>query len=670
MLVGVDIGGTFTDLIRYNAGELRIHKLLSTPEAPARAMLAGLAALNVTEGARIAHGSTVATNAILERKGARTALITTQGFRDILAIGRQERPVLYALQPQLPAPLIPRQWCYEVPERLDFAGNVLVPLDMAALDAVIDDIAAQGVESVAVCFLYSFVNPAHEQVVRQHILERGVLAEEQISLSCEILPEFREYERAGTVALNAYVRPIISRYLGRLEADLPQVLQTPSAAGKATLLIMKSDGGVVSASVARRQAVHTALSGPAAGVVGAFRLAQQAGFDQLITLDIGGTSTDVALCPGEPILRTETDIDGLPLRVPVIDINTVGAGGGSLARLDTGGSLRVGPQSVGANPGPIVYGRGGQTVTVTDANVLLGRIDPNHFLGGAMALDLEPARSALDTLAGQMGIAPLEAARGIVAVANANIVQAVRRVSVERGYDPADFTLVAFGGAGPLHACEVATQLGIRRVLVPRYPGVLCAYGLLTADIVHTYSRTDIRDATDEALAGLRRHLDEMIATAQADLRGEGIDDEHIACFGSLDMRYRGQSYELTVPFTEDVVAQFHASHRRRYGFAVPQRAVEAVTLRVQAVGTTEKPVLDVEPVASYEAQPAGTHQLPLDDSGEAIALYEREQLAPGARFAGPALVVQLDCTVFVSSGWKCVVDGYKNITMAFESAS
>jgi N-methylhydantoinase A len=667
MLVGVDIGGTFTDLICYDAGVVRIHKLLSTPEAPAQAMLAGLAALNVTAGSRIAHGSTVATNAILERKGARTALITTWGFRDILAIGRQERPVLYALQPQLPPPLIPRRWCYEVPERLDFAGNVLIPLDVAALDAVIDDIAAQGIESVAICLLYSFVNPAHEQEIRQRILERGVLAEEQISLSSEILPEFREYERASTVALNAYVRPVISRYLGQLETDLPQTLNpSPMATGRTTLLLMKSDGGVVSAGVARRQAAHMALSGPAAGVIGAFRLAHQAGFNQIITLDIGGTSTDVALCPGEPVLRTETIIDGLPLRLPVIDINTVGAGGGSLARLDAGGALRVGPQSAGANPGPIAYGRGGQTLTVTDANVLLGRIDPTRFLGGAMTLDLDPARQALEALAGQMGIAPPEAAQGIVAVANANIVQAVRRVSVERGYDPTEFTLVAFGGAGPLHACEVAVQLGMRRVLVPRYPGVLCAYGLLTANIVHTYSHTAIQDATDEALAGLRRQLGEMIATAQADLRDEGLGDSEITCFGSLDMRYRGQSYELTVPFTEDVVEQFHAAHRRRYGFATPQRAVEAVTLRVQAVGATEKPALDAEPSVDHEAQPARIHQSPIGDVGDAIAVYEREQLAPGARFAGPALVVQLDSTVFIPADWHCIVDGYRNIALEY----
>ncbi|HKD76716.1 MAG TPA: hydantoinase/oxoprolinase family protein, partial [Ktedonobacterales bacterium] len=404
------------------------------------------------------------------------------------------------------------------------------------------------------------------------------------------------------------------------------------------------------------------LSGPAAGVIGAFRLAQQAGFDQIITLDIGGTSTDVALCPGEPVLRTETEIDGLPLRVPVIDINTVGAGGGSLARIDAGGALRVGPQSAGANPGPIVYGRGGQTLTVTDANALLGRIDPAHFLGGAMALDLEPARQALDSLAGQMDITPHEAAQGIVAIANANIVQAVRRVSVERGYDPADFTLVAFGGAGPLHACEVADQLGIRRVLMPRYPGVLCAYGLLTANIVHTYSRTAIKNVTDETLTELHRNLGEMIAVAQADLRDEGLGDEQITCFGSLDMRYRGQSYELTVPFTEDVVTQFHAAHRRRYGFAVPQRAVEAVTLRVQAVGTTEKPASDAEPCVDHVAQPASTYRPPFGDTSETIAVFERDALTPGARFSGPALIVQLDCTTFVPVGWDCVVDGYRNI--------
>ena len=454
MLVGVDIGGTFTDLVVSVDGHLKIHKLLSTPANPAQAMLAGLEI--ITPGGlsalqQVSHGSTVATNAILERKGAKTALITTQGFRDLLFIGRQNRPQLYALQPQLPPPLIPRQWCYEIPERLDYTGAVLTALDTKALDHVLDDIAAQGIESVAVCFLYSYVNAAHEQIVKQRILERGLLQEWQVALSSDVLPEFREYERASTAALDAYVRPVMSRYLTTLEDRLN------ANDNHVSLRIMKSDGGVMSAGRARQQAVQTALSGPAAGVIGAFHIAKLAGYDQIITLDIGGTSTDVAICPGMPIRRPESEIDGLPLRIRLLDIETIGAGGGSIARLDAGGALRVGPESAGSTPGPICYGRGGSTITVSDANAVLGRLDPDHFLGGSMTLDLNGAQTP-STVWRRYALKPEAAAVGIIDIANVSIDRAVRRVSVARGYDPRDFTLLAFGGAGPLHACEVAAH--------------------------------------------------------------------------------------------------------------------------------------------------------------------------------------------------------------------
>src|SRR5690606_6374608 len=377
------------------------------PDDPARAMLDGLAAVSgdIEAIARVSHGSTVATNAILERKGAKSALITTKGFRDLLFIGRQNRPVLYALQPQLPPPLIPREHCYEVPERLDYRSEVLTPLDMNALDKVLDAIEREGIEAVAVCFLYSYVNPAHEQAVRQRMLERGILSESQIALSSDVLPEFREYERASTVALEAYVRPVISRYLSNLEASLPKTTG---------LRVMKSDGGIVSARRARERAILMALSGPAAGVIGAFYIAQMAGYDHIITLDMGGTSTDVALCPGVPTRRAESEIDGLPLRTRMIDIETVGAGGGSIARLDSGGALRVGPESAGANPGPIVYGRGGKQITVSDANAVLGRLDAEHFLGGTMPLHLEAASAALEALGASMRMSAVEAALGVI----------------------------------------------------------------------------------------------------------------------------------------------------------------------------------------------------------------------------------------------------------------
>jgi N-methylhydantoinase A len=647
MLAGVDIGGTFTDLVLSQEGRLTIHKLLSTPHNPAEAMLAGLEAVGAQPGARISHGSTVATNAILERKGARTALITTQGFRDILAIGRQNRPVLYALQPQLPPPLIPPQWCYEIPERLDHTGAELLPLDYAVLDAVIDQMALAGIESVAVCFLYSYVNPTHEQAVRDRILARGLLQTGQISLSCEVLPQFREYERASTVALDAYVRPVMSRYLGQLEEALPR---------KSRLLVMKSDGGVIGAAAAREQAIQTALSGPAAGVIGAFHIAQLAGYDHVITLDMGGTSTDVALCPGAPGRRAETEIDGLPLRIRVIDIATIGAGGGSIARLDAGGALRVGPESAGADPGPMVYGRGGTQLTVSDANALLGRLDPQHFLGGQMPLHLDAARAALTTLAAELGVSVEAAAQGIIDVANVNIDRAVRRVSIARGHDPRAFTLMAFGGAGPLHACAVADRLEIPRVLIPRYPGVLCAFGLLVADVLRDYSRSLLQIVSEPTLDMVRGLLETLLAQARTDLRAEGIRSQAMTFIPSLDMRYVGQSFELNIPYGRDVVAAFHRAHEQAYGHALRDRAVEIVTVRLQAVGAVEKPVLEAEPLTAAPAVPLA--------SRSTMTGYDREALWPGAFFSGPALVFQLDSTTYIAPGWSARVDGYRNLIL------
>jgi len=650
--VGVDIGGTFTDLVRRVDGRLTIHKLLSTPDNPARAMLAGLNI--ITPGGlaslkRVSHGSTVATNAILERKGAKTALITTRGFRDLLFIGRQNRPDLYALQPQLPPPLIPRHWCYEVPERLDYTGAVLTPVDRDALDRVLDDIAAQGIESVAVCLLYSYVNPAHEQAVRARILERGLLHEWQVALSCEVLPEFREYERASTVALDAYVRPVMSRYLTQLEHELP-----PGC----NLRIMKSDGGVISARQARAQAVQTALSGPAAGVIGAFHIAQLAGFDHIITLDIGGTSTDVALCPSEPVRRAESEIDGLPLRIRLLDIETIGAGGGSIARLDAGGALRVGPESAGANPGPICYGRGGQQITVSDANAVLGRLDAAHFLGGQMALDVDAARNAVTELAARLGLSIAAAAQGIIDVANVNIDRAMRRVSVARGHDPRDFTLVAFGGAGPLHACEVADRLGIPRVLVPRYPGVMCALGLLVADVTLDYGRSVFNTVTDATAAKLDPLLADLTAQARTDLAREGIAPGDMILTPLADVRYQGQAYELTIPVSANLAEAFHAAHARAYGHAMPDRKVEVVNVRVQAVGLVEKPTferIDIEE----------THRAALMQTrADGMNLYDRDTLQPGDLLDSPALVFQLDSTVFVVADWAARVDGYSNLIL------
>ena len=657
MLVGVDIGGTFTDLVLSRNGRLQIHKLLSTPDNPARAMLQGLD--TITPGGlsalqQVAHGSTVATNAILERKGAKVALITTQGFRDLLFIGRQNRPNLYALHPTIPAPLIPRDLCYEVPERLDFRGEVLTPLDVTALDSILDNIAAQKVDAIAVCFLYSFINAQHEEQVRNRILERNLLENWQVVLSVDVLPEFREYERASTIALEAYVRPTMAHYITHLENELPK---------KSSLRIMKSDGGVMSAARVREQALNTALSGPAAGVIGAFHLSQLAGFDQIITFDMGGTSTDVALCPGQPQISSSSEIDGLPLRSRFLDIETIGAGGGSIARVDAGGALRVGPESAGAAPGPIVYGRGGTQITVSDANAILGRLDPDHFLGGTMQLKLKQAESAFKKLAKQINMDVTQAAKGVIDVANVNIDRALRRVSVARGFDPREFTLVAFGGAGPLHACEVAERLDMSRVLIPRHPGVLCALGLLMADVRVDHSLPILVKANRDLIARLRAMQAEILAMGRNDLRREGVADDDMAFEVFLDMRYEGQAHELTVPFGANVIEDFHAVHAQTYGHSLENRRVEIVNMRLQAVGKVAKPELLPEKPGTADASGAylGDKKSPF---GGIMALYDRAELHPGMRLSGEALIFQLDSTVYVAQGWSARVDGYRNLIL------
>ncbi|MGB1288712.1 MAG: hydantoinase/oxoprolinase family protein, partial [Aggregatilineales bacterium] len=633
----------------------RIHKLLSTPQNPADAMLRGLDTISpdgLAALTQVAHGSTVATNAILERKGAKTALITTQGFRDVLFIGRQNRPDLYALHPQLPEPLIPREFCYDIPERLDFEGEILVPLDLAALDAILDKLIENEIESIAVCLLFSFVNPDHENAIRDRILERGILSDEQIALSSQVLPEFREYERASTVALEAYVRPVMTRYITHLRQQLPE---------KTGLRIMKSDGGVMSADTISRQAIQTALSGPAAGLIGALHIAQLAGYDNIITLDMGGTSTDVALCPGKLQYSANSQVDGLPLRARLLDIETIGAGGGSIARLDAGGALRVGPESAGAMPGPIIYGRGGTQITVSDANTLLGRLDPTRFPDNQIMPDIEAVETAFDTLSAQSKLTPIEAAKGVIDVANVNIDRALRRVSIARGYDPRDFTLVAFGGAGPLHACEVAERLNIQRVLIPRYPGVLCALGLLMADVRLDESRSIMAQATPQNLKHLELIRDDLLEIGRAQLAQENIANDDMRFELLLEMRYTGQAYELSIPFNDDPIAEFHHVHEQTYGHALPDRPVEIVNLRLRATGIIEKPDIQHEKLKKLSAKKARI-KIKKSANKQHIPRYNREKLHPGMTFAGEALVFQQDSTIYIAPGWQVQVDGYRNL--------
>jgi len=658
MTLGVDIGGTFTDIVMNQDGQLRIHKLLSTPANPSIAMLEGLNTITDNQLANhphIAHGSTVATNAILERKGARIALITTQGFRDVLYIGRQNRPDLYALAPTIPAPLIPRELCYEVPERLDHHGEVLIPLDTAHLNMILDDLEAQSLDAIVISFLYSFLNPAHEQQVRDHIIKRSKFQAWQVILSSDVLPQAREYERTSTVALEGYVRPIMVNYVADLIDKLPK---------QSTLRIMKSDGGVMRAERIYEQAVNTALSGPAAGVIGAHHICGLAGFDRIMTLDMGGTSTDVALIDGELPLSPNAQIDGLPLRVRLLDIETIGAGGGSIARVDAGGALRVGPESAGSDPGPIVYGNGGKQITVSDANVMLGRLDPDYFLGGKMQLDLPSAEKIFKKLAKSLKRDVQGAARGVIDIANVNIDRALRRVSVARGHDPRDFTLVAFGGAGPLHACEVASQLEISRVLIPRYPGVMCALGLLVADVMVERSQPILQIASRGLVAQLRANQSEFLAYGRSELQREGVPEDRMQFNISLDMRYQGQAHELNIPFAKGVIKRFHEMHQITFGHVMRERPVEIVNLRLQAIGTIDKPDIYSEvPVENISDESAilTTKNAP---DGTVINIYDREKFHAGMQFEGQAFVTQLDSTVYIPNNWDASVDEYLNLIL------
>jgi N-methylhydantoinase A len=649
--LGIDIGGTFTDFVLLTDGALRIHKVLTTPDRVG-GVLQGLQDLGLDATVPVVHGSTVATNALLERRGARTALVTTGGFGDVLLIGRQTRPSLFDLAGTKPPPLVPPERTFEVAERVDYQGQVLIPLDDADLAALVERVRAADVEAIAVSLLFAFANPTHEQRIGAALEALGV----PISLSHRVLPEYREYERTSTVTINAYVAPLIARYVEALGQHL------------GPLRIMQSSGGSISARVAAAEPVRTVLSGPAAGVVGAFWLARTAGFAQCITFDMGGTSTDVSLCPGEIQETSEGQIAGLPIRVPIIDIHTVGAGGGSLARLDAGGALVVGPESAGANPGPVAYGRGGQQPTVTDANVVLGRLPDDYFLGGRMALDVPAATAALGWLGAQMGRTPAEAAEGVVRVANSNMDAAIRVISVQRGYDPRDFTLVAFGGAGPLHAADLATALRIGRVLVPRYPGVLSALGLLVADVVKDYSQTVMLPAGEATAPRLDALFAPLEERGWAELRAEGFAPERIRAERWADLRYVGQSFELRVPLRGDFRAAFDALHARRFGHQHPDWPVELVNLRLKMVGLVEPPPLAPAPLGPADASAArlGTRAVVFDGRPTPTMLYARAGLAPGHAFAGPAVVVQDDTTTVVPPGWTARVDAYHNLLLEY----
>ncbi len=653
--LGIDTGGTFTDFVLMAEGSLRVHKVLSTPVNPALAIVEGLRALGVLEKATdIIHGTTVATNALLERRGARLAFITTAGFEDLLTIGRQTRRELYNILVEERQPLVPRESCFGLPERVDHQGQVLLPLNLQALEKVVRKLKEKRVEAVAVCLLHSYACATHEKIVKERLARENI----NVSISSEILPEYREFERASTTAINAYVAPIMGRYLGHLEKELPL----------SRLRIMQSNGGCISASAAQQKPVTTILSGPAGGVVGATAVAFQAGFDRLISFDMGGTSTDVSLTDGSILTTTEAEISQLPLKLPVIDIHSVGSGGGSIAYLDEGGALRVGPRSAGASPGPVCYGRG-EEITVTDANLILGRLDPGHFLGGAMKLYPDRAQQAMAKFASRLNLTAEELAEGIVRVADATMERAIRVISVERGYDPRDFALVSFGGAGGMHACSLASRLRIPVVIVPKNAGVLSALGMLLSDVVKDYSQSVLITADGITWKEIEARFQPLSQQAVADLKKEGFSQKAIKLLRFLDVRYVGQSYELTVAASPRFRRDFNQLHLKRYNYADESRSVEIVNLRVKAIGLTEKPQLPRLEAEGKPLQKAVIDQRPMTFEGKKYkaSIYDRQALEPGHRLRGPAVVMDYESTAVLPPGWQAEVDQFGHLIMKVE---
>ena len=684
--IGVDTGGTFTDIVMHSDGTLFTHKVLSTPRNPAHAVIQGVGEIlrmhnTDAEQVEIVHGSTVATNALLERRGARIALVTTKGFEDVLEIGRQARPSLYDFFVERPAPLVPADRRFGISERTLHTGEIQTEIELSELDALATQLTMLELDAVAICFLFAYVNPQNEQIVAEHLSSR---LEIPISCSHEVLPEYREYARFSTTVANAYIRPTLERHLSTL---------TESKQFPKSFRLMLSNGGSVSARVFQRNlqaenllyggesvGIRTVLSGPAGGVIGAYQIAKTAGYDQIISFDMGGTSTDVSLCNNGISLTTESTISGLPIKVPLIDIHTVGAGGGSIATVDTGGALRVGPESAGADPGPICYGNNGEDITVTDANLFLGRIAATQFLDGAMSLDTDKPRIHIEKFATGLGISSLQAADGILKVANAAMERAIKVISVERGFDTRDFTLVSFGGAGGLHAAFMAENLGIETVLIPPNGGLLSAYGMLFADVVKDYSQTVLwqldKDSDDDLVEALNAGFDALLARAEDEMETEGFTPNQIKVNRSLDMRYAGQSYELNIPYfattsasgTEirTLIAKFHAAHDQRFGYARTDAPAEVVNLRLTAIGETDKPPIQPIPLADTDASEAQVAQTLVIFEGEALStdFYRREMLHPGNRISGPAIVTEFSATTVIPPDFSAVVDAYQNLIL------
>lgn len=670
--VGVDTGGTFTDFVYVSGGRARVFKVPSTPDDPSRAIVEGLRRVARETGVglrelEVVHGTTVGTNALLERRGARAALVTTEGFEDVLVIGRQARASLYDLNWARPAPLVEDRLRFGVRERVAADGLVVEELTDEEVASLVGKLKSARAESVAVCLLFSFARPEHERKLEQAITE--ALPGVPLSVSHRILPEYREFERTSTVAINAYLQPLMGSYLGRLGSHV----------SAKSLRVMQSSGGSISARAASIEPVRTILSGPAGGVVGATHAARAAGFEDIITFDMGGTSTDVALCAsGRVRLTNEASVAGLPVAVPVLDIHTVGAGGGSIARVDAGGSLRVGPQSAGAVPGPACYGRS-DLPTVTDANLVLGRFGGADLLGGEFKLDVGRSVKALNALAREMSdaggreVSAAEAALGVVRVVNAGMERALRAVSVERGFDPRACSLVSFGGAGGLHAVELARSLRVPRVVVPREPGALSALGCLRADVLKSMSRTlmlevggvDVGARVEE----IERAFGALEREARAALKREGFEDSRQSHTRNVAARYRGQSFELEIAWNggRRLVGRFHAEHEARYGYAQTADSIEVVSARLLSAGLVEE-LKETRPrrarLSSAFAKPHASARVHFDEGAREVAVYRREELSAGSRLRTPCVVTEYSSTTLVPAAARSNVDALGNLVI------
>ncbi|MCR8632804.1 hydantoinase/oxoprolinase family protein [Paenibacillus radicis (ex Xue et al. 2023)] len=677
-MVGVDVGGTFTDvtLVDSYSGEILNHKVPSTPEDPSRAIMNGVVQIMelnevpVSELRYLAHGTTVATNSLIERKGALTGLLVTEGFRDLLEIGRQTRPSLYDFFKEKPEPVIPGHLRLEVDERLYADGSVRKQLDRDRLREAIEHLKSEGVQSIAVCFLFSYLNPEHEKQAVEEI--RRLYPEAYVSASHQVVPEFREYARLSTTALNAYLGPVMQRYMENFQESVRK------AGIPVDPYITQSNGGIISIQESVANPVRTAVSGPAAGVVAAAHLAELTGYKNMITFDMGGTSADFSLIEnGEPKISMEREVEGFPARIPMLDIHACGAGGGSIAWLDAGGALKVGPESAGSMPGPAAYGRGGTRPTVTDANTILGRLNPDGILGGRMILDVEASKRVVqEHICDRTNLSLLEATMGILSVVNANMTRAIRLISVEKGYDPREFTLVSFGGGGGLHCGALARELGIPRILVPPSPGTFCSLGLLVTDVRSDYVRSSLLESSASSMETIRGLFAGMEQEGAAMLEKEGITEAKRRFVLGLDLRFKGQNYELTIPVEwseltgegmQGILTRFHEQHEKNYGYSNRTGIVEFVNYRVTALGELPKATLQRgDENGSRTVQSSLYREVYFSEADRPdyyqTAIYQRSDLVPGDRVTGPAIIEQMDSTILLLPGQTMQVDAYRNL--------